>query len=290
VNKQRGFTLIELMIASLIGLIVMGGLMNLFITTNRSVALSDALSQNQETGRFAMDYLTKFIRQAGYTEDFTVQGSPIIFAPFGRPGSPDEVTCTSTTEASACSTNNPNDAFGDRLGIPFDVSPGQQVRSCTGTVIQGSLVDQYYVNVFWVSNTTANMRELRCRVYDKGNNNWLRSESGAILDAVTIINNVESFEFQVGLSATTDLKYVNRYVSVDTMRADNQLTHVRSIRIALLTTSVDATNSNKIQTTKKERVYSLLDAPYITRNDGNLRNIFTNTIELTNAIERAGND
>ncbi len=63
--------------------------------------------------------------------------------------------------------------------------------------------------------------------------------------------------------------------------------NVRSVRIALLTTSLDATDSNKVNTTKKERIYSLLDAPYLTINDGNLRNIFSNTIPLVNAIETA---
>jgi len=280
-NKQRGFTLIELMIASLIGLIVMGGLMNLFITTNRSVALSDALSQNQETGRFAMDYLTKFIRQAGYTDDYTEQGIPAIFAPFGRAGQTNYVTCATLPESFACSADNPNDALGDRLSIPFNVGPGQEIRSCTGAIVKGNDTTQYYVNVFWVSNTTANMRDLRCQTYDKGANDWFD-------DPVTIINNVESFEFQVGLAGGEDSKYVRRYVSVDTMNDEIGLTNVRSIRIALLTTSMDATDSNKVQTTKKERIYSLLDAPYISKTDGNLRNIFTTTIELPNLIEPAG--
>ena len=284
-NKQQGFTLIELMIASLIGLIVMGGLMNLFITTNRSVSLSDSLSQNQETGRFAMEYLTKFIRQAGYTQDFTTQSLPYLFVPFGRAGQPDFVGCTTTPESLACSANNPVDTRGDRLSIPFKVSPGSSVRACNGTIVQGNATPQYYVNVFWVSDTTANNRELRCRVYDKGANNWLADDA-----AVTIINNVESMEFQVGLASTNNTKDASRYVSIDTLIDQNLLIRVRSVRIALLTTSLDANNTNKVNTTKKERIYSLLDAPYLSITDGNLRNIFSNTIPLINAIETAADN
>ncbi len=278
-RNQRGFTLIELMIASLIGLIVMGGLMNLFITTNRSVALSDSLAQNQETGRFAMEYLTKFIRQAGYTEDYTQQSLPFLFIPHGRAGNAGYISCTAEPESLACSANNPGNIRGDRLSIPFDVNPGEEARSCTGTIVQGSDTTEYYVNVFWVSATAANNRELRCQTYDKGANAWHDN-------AVTIINNVESMEFQVGLALNDTSKHAGRYVSVDNLIAGSLLT-VRSIRIALLTTSLDATDSNKVNTTKKERIYSLLDAPYLTINDGNLRNIFSNTIPLVNAIETA---
>jgi len=279
-SNQRGFTLIELMIASLIGLIVMGGLMNLFITTNRSVALSDSLAQNQETGRFAMEYLTKFIRQAGYTEDYTQQSLPFLFVPHGRAGNAGFISCTADPEALACSANNPGSIRGDRLSIPFDVNPGDEARSCTGTIVKGSDTTEYYVNVFWVSATAANNRELRCQTYDKGANAWHDN-------AVTIINNVESMEFQVGVASNMNAKDAGRYVSVDKLIAESLLPNVRSVRIALLTTSLDATDSNKVNTTKKERIYSLLDAPYLTINDGNLRNIFSNTIPLVNAIETA---
>jgi type IV pilus assembly protein PilW len=279
-NNQRGFTLIELMIASLIGLIVMGGLMNLFIATNRSVALSDSLSKNQDTGRFAMEYLTRFIRQAGYTQDFTTP-LPFLFVPYGRAGENNFVGCNTPLESLACSANNPNDARGDRLSIPFKVAPGNIVRSCSGTNLAATPQSQYYVNVIWVSNTIANDRELRCRTYSTAINNWIEPS------AVTIINNVELLEFQVGVALNITQRFAGRYVSVDTLIDQSLLPMVRSIRISLLTTSLDDTRTQKVYTTQKERTYSLLDAPHLTITDGNLRNIFSNTIPLINAIETA---
>jgi type IV pilus assembly protein PilW len=288
-KKQSGFTLIELMIAGFIGIFILTGLMNLFITTNKSVTLSDSLSQNQETGRFAMDYLTRFIRRAGYTEDPT-RFTPPIYISSGS--GIDAITCTGN-QADACSLNNPTVApvttLGDRLSIPMDISgnPGDEIRSCTGTIVGGNGAwansgTQRIVNVFWVSSLPDNIRELRCRTFSRNTNNWIDQ-------AVTIINNVERFEFQLGISKSKDDKFTARYVSLDTIENDPNLNlnFVRSIRIAILTTSEDAIDQ-KAQSTLRDRTYNLLDAPVFTIKDSNLRNIFTNTIELPNMIADAG--
>lgn len=281
-NKQSGFTLIELMIAGFIGVFILTGLMNLFITTNRSVTLSDSLSQNQETGRFAMDYLTKFIRRAGYSEDFT-QFTPPVFIASGT-----DITCTGT-QADACALNNPTTTpatiIGDRLSIPMDIGgdADDETRSCTGTIVGGTTNGaQRIVNVFWVSAVAPTERELRCRTYSRDIDDWLDAP-------VSIINNVERFEFQVGVSATSDDKSASRYVSIDTIESDANIdmNFIRSIRIAVLTTSQSDTDG-KVQSTLRKRTYNILDAPVFTIEDSNIRNIFTNTVELPNMIGQAG--
>lgn len=280
-NRQSGFTLIELMIAGFIGVFILTGLMNLFITTNKSVTLSGSLSQNQETGRFAMDYMTKFIRTAGYTEDFTQTTYPIFIA---NSAVVNPITC-SGNQALACSENNPAGIRGDRLSIPFVVGDMNNdiMRTCTGTLVGGPVNGQQnLVNVFWVSDDADTIRELRCRTFDRTNNDWLDNP-------VSIINNVERFEFQIGVASSEEDKYASRYINLDTLEADpnTTLNHVRSIRIAILTTSQDSDDVNKTQSTIKERKYVLLDAPEFSFEDSNLRNIFINTVELPNMIEPA---
>jgi type IV pilus assembly protein PilW len=281
-NKQSGFTLIELMIAGFIGVFIIMGLMNLFITTNKSITLSGALSQNQETGRFAMDYMTKFIRKAGYNKDLS-KFTPPIFMP--SVATSPVITCTGI-QSDVCADNNPATSRGDRLAIPFSVGGNaeDETRSCTGTIVGGATNGpQNLVNVFWVSAANDTLRELRCRTFNRDTNEWLDP-------AVSIINNVERLEFQVGIAANNDEKYVSRYVSIDTVNNDSALdaSFIRAIRISLLTTSQDELDDNKIQSTVRERKYGVLDAPIFTINDTNLRNIYSNTIELPNMIESAG--
>lgn len=65
-SPQRGFTLIELMIAMLIGVFLMAGVIQIFISAKQAYRLQENLSRLQENGRFSMDILTKDIRMAGY--------------------------------------------------------------------------------------------------------------------------------------------------------------------------------------------------------------------------------
>lgn len=277
---NKGFSLIELMVAGLIGTFLMLGLMNLFITTNKSITLSDGISQNQETGRFAMDYMTKFVRLAGYSEDFTVYVPP-IFTTSGV------VTCAGT-EAEACAQNDVVDIRGDRLAIAFVASGdvGSEIRTCTGTLVGGPLNGQQsLVNVFWVSAEPDTDKELRCRTYSRDNGDWLDAP-------VSIVDHVENMQFQIGIADPADPtdKRSAAYVSVDQLADQgNTITQalVRSIRISILTTSSDDSNDQKLQSNKEMRRYAVLDGPLLELEDGSIRNIFTNTIELPNAIETA---
>jgi len=272
-KKQSGFTLVEIMVTAVIGLFLMASLMNLFITTNKSVALSDALSQNQESGRFAMEYLTRYIRQAGYSTSGSVYAPAILS---------NKSTRANLSIPDAISANNPANAYGDRIAIPYVTDGTEIYRSCSGATFPDE--GQHLANVFWVSNAPDTEFELRCRTY-----NYDGDTGGAWLDgaAVSIVNNVQSMEFQIGISNTASDRTTSRYINLDTLDNDPALSlnQVRSYRIALLTTSQDELDANKVKTNSEERQYSILDGPVLTIDDGNLRQVFSNTIELPNMIE-----
>lgn len=65
-HKQRGLSLIELMIALIIGLILTAGTIQIFLSTKATYRLETALSRMQETGRFIVDFMAKEIRMAGF--------------------------------------------------------------------------------------------------------------------------------------------------------------------------------------------------------------------------------
>lgn len=62
---QQGFTLIELMVAMLIGLILTLAALQLFLTNQRTFALQQAVAELYEDGQLAMRYMVADIRQAG---------------------------------------------------------------------------------------------------------------------------------------------------------------------------------------------------------------------------------
>lgn len=68
VNRSRaaGLSLIELMIALLIGIVLLLGVVQIFAASRTAYQLSEGLARTQENGRFAMDYLQRDIRMAGH--------------------------------------------------------------------------------------------------------------------------------------------------------------------------------------------------------------------------------
>jgi type IV pilus assembly protein PilW len=65
--RARGFTLVELMISMVLGLVVIGGAMGVIFANRQSYRTSEGLSQVQESARTAFELLSRDVRQAGVT-------------------------------------------------------------------------------------------------------------------------------------------------------------------------------------------------------------------------------
>lgn len=66
IQRQKGFSLIELLIALTLGLLLMAGILQIFLASKQTYSTNNALSRVQESGRFAIGFLTDDIRHAGY--------------------------------------------------------------------------------------------------------------------------------------------------------------------------------------------------------------------------------
>lgn len=63
---QQGFSLVELMVAMLIGLILIAGVIQIFLGSNQTYRFTEGSSRVQENARFALDTLQRELRMAGY--------------------------------------------------------------------------------------------------------------------------------------------------------------------------------------------------------------------------------
>ncbi|MFI0474156.1 PilW family protein [Halomonas sp. HMF6819] len=66
VGRQTGFTLIELMVAMVIGVLVVLGATQLFVASQQSYRITTALANMQDTGRFALETISRELRQADF--------------------------------------------------------------------------------------------------------------------------------------------------------------------------------------------------------------------------------
>ena len=65
-SSQRGFSLIELILALGLGLIVTAGVVQLFVGNNQTYSVLTGQSRLQESARYAMDFITRSARSTGY--------------------------------------------------------------------------------------------------------------------------------------------------------------------------------------------------------------------------------
>ncbi len=64
--RQRGFTLVELLVTITLGLLVIAGIGQIYSAAKHSYDIQSSLARLQDTGRYAVDAITQDVRRAGY--------------------------------------------------------------------------------------------------------------------------------------------------------------------------------------------------------------------------------
>ncbi|MDH3452260.1 MAG: PilW family protein [Gammaproteobacteria bacterium] len=65
-RRQRGVTLVELLVATTVGLFLIGGVAAIVVQTKKSYELQNDFARIQENGRFGMELIVRDLRMAGY--------------------------------------------------------------------------------------------------------------------------------------------------------------------------------------------------------------------------------
>ncbi len=74
-QRNRGFTLVELMIALVLGLILTGGVISLFLQNRQSFRVDESVARMQDEARFAMQELARDARMASFIAEPLVPGA-----------------------------------------------------------------------------------------------------------------------------------------------------------------------------------------------------------------------
>lgn len=66
-KKEKGFSLVELMVAIVVGLILVAGVIELFVNNRQMYRVQDNYARLQENGRYALNVLTDSIEKTGFS-------------------------------------------------------------------------------------------------------------------------------------------------------------------------------------------------------------------------------
>lgn len=211
-KARAGFTLLELLIALLIGSIVIAIVGGLFLANSNTFRSVDDSSRLQESGRFALQTISRIVRQSGFVSADRVASSSFTsqdesFPPAGLLGNATAPLprIAGTRFVSGTDGTGPNSS--DTLTLAFSPSPGGEIVDCSGTprssplLADGLRPDSQIpiINTFYVA---ASLNA------GAGNSLWctVSLDGGAtVLTFNELISGVDSFQVLYGINSLAPL-------------------------------------------------------------------------------------
>jgi type IV pilus assembly protein PilW len=120
--RQKGYTLVEVMLAITVAMFLMGGALLMVEHTRSAFKVQNQLSQLQENERMAMALITDVIQSTGYYPNpHTFTDAQTLVSPnFTTAGSPNITTLVV------------NGAIGDTITVRYAAGPADNVYNCRG--------------------------------------------------------------------------------------------------------------------------------------------------------------
>jgi len=268
-NIQQGLSLIELLIAMVIGLFLLAGITTTYLQSKQSSIKRDEYSVLQDNGRIALELMSNTIAHAGYvafpsgvitpssfitntvvSNTCNVGGQNVI--------TPGNFPTTSTKDGVSGASDSIGVIYLGDANISMDCAGGVLPVGCQiGSGNTNSASAQIY-NSFFIQN------------------NSLQCAGSRTTNLEAIAEDVENIQFLYGVDADGD-RVVDRYINATQMGTFTD--NVISVQIGVLVRS-----ERQIKSVAEVIKYSLLDQAITSPNDRYLRGVFTTTVKLRNTL------
>lgn len=196
---QQGLTLIELLVASATGLVVLAAGAALLLSSKAAYIAHDEHGRLQENGRYALLLLSRAVRQAGYEPWDQVAGTLL-----NLPGLSPSVrgldarslkAATAALEQPLAAAVNGSDVLALRFfGAGAGTGDGSMLN-CAGFAVPASTDPEHGRgwSIFFVGKDQSGEPELRCKY--QGRTSW---------NSEALVRGVESFQVLYGLDSDAD--------------------------------------------------------------------------------------
>ncbi|HCA26033.1 MAG TPA: hypothetical protein DEP32_17870 [Pseudomonas sp.] len=256
-HSQQGLTLVELMIALLLGLLLSFAAIQLLVSNQRTFSLQEAVTGVNEDGQTVLRYIAADIRNAGRGGQIEGFVQPVVLA-LSVDDSEGNPVAFQSTDGGA----NGNDV----LVVSYLAQRACQGADLTagGANPEGEIVvNRYFVvdDSLWC----ASVRQLEGGGY-----------AALAPNAVELISGVDSFQVLYGVDGSLNGEIgATRFVSATDLAAADS---VVSIRVGLLLRSSDTT----LPVPAGGQTVSVLDQQVVTPEDRAIRRVFSTTAQVRN--------
>ncbi|NNK33533.1 MAG: hypothetical protein HKP02_10440 [Xanthomonadales bacterium] len=199
-NRSGGFSLVEMMISLVLGLMVLGAVTAMYLGSSQSTQFQASVQRMEENGRIAIDILSRNLRMAGY--DYPLNTFEV-----------DQPLVQGTTGPSGAllALSDLKDAV-DTIGIRYE--GGNMIRDCLGApVLEGA----YVTNLYGISTDG----DLVCGTTTS--------------NARALVEGVEDMQLRYGIDLDGS-GFANRYVDAGNVADWSQ---VVTVEISLLVSSIN---------------------------------------------------
>lgn len=200
VMREKGFTLVEMMIAVVLGLILIAGAMSVFLGAKQGYRMGQGMTLMQSTGRATMDFLSRELSMAGFPQSSGIESFI-----------PDDVLLVGTADGGGNAS--------DRVGVRY-----QTATDCLGNTTPAYADGlQYTKNVFFIQNGA-----LMCGT--------LAEDNSILVPAQAVVQGVDNMQLLYGedVTATDGVTNATTYVTAGNV---TNWDNVVSVRLGLLVNS-----------------------------------------------------
>jgi type IV pilus assembly protein PilW len=219
---EAGLSLPELMVALAIGMLLVLASISLLMAVRSAYLLHDDRARMEESGRFALELISRAVRQAGY-RDWSAAGSgAAALQPVTGLDARSLKDAGDGIDGPYASPVNGSDVLALRFDGSGEGGGDGAVQNCAGAAV-GADSGQSGWSIFYIANDAGGEPELRCKY--RGPNGW-KSDA--------LVRGIEGFQVLYGIRAQPG-GAPGRFVSATGVQAQaGAWQAVSAVRIALL--------------------------------------------------------
>jgi type IV pilus assembly protein PilW len=241
---QRGLTLVEMMIAILIGLFLTGGLLTLVQAMKRTSMNQSGLSQLQDNERMAMTLITDVIKSTGYYWNPVVNTQASSF-----PVKNYNANANFTFAGQALVGTGAYAAGSNVITSRYLTAGGDNVINCSGNSLGAAAT---FVNTFSLDGNG----NLQCTLI-------VNNGQPTTVPLISGISNMQIY-YGVQTNGAAATNSVDTYMDAPTVTAGSYWNSVKSIRVTLTFVNPMFGQPNQPQTIQFTRVIAVMDKNGVT--------------------------
>jgi type IV pilus assembly protein PilW len=219
-SRQRGYTLIEILVALFIGIFLLVGLFTILQNTRRSSSNQTGLTQLQDEQRMAMSLLSDVVQNAGYFDPNTITSNVAL------PAVAATGLATGYALAASQGLSGSDAGAGDMILVRYATNGTaslipDSIENCNGGTFTAETT---LVNTFYIASTTSGGVQtyaLYCSI------------DGSNTTGIPLVNGVENMQIYYGVSTTAGASNVDTYMTATQVQAAADWAKVSSVRVTL---------------------------------------------------------